>query len=169
MNKDWQNSKCSLCKQQLNIWTLHGLWPNNYNGTYPSHCENEIQLGTHSLNQALIDQLNSKWPTYKVVNSNQYFWNYEWQKHGTCATEVNETSTLEKYFSKSLELLDKYNIGTILRKANIQEGDQYEYSTIVNAIKNDLKVNGQIGCVKNPVSIHDLLNKYFACVLKNLF
>lgn len=54
--------------------------------------------------------------TYK----NQDFWNHEWQKHGTCInfTElINNSETKyshldEKiiYFSKSLELLDNFNI-----------------------------------------------------------
>lgn len=152
INKNWQNSTCSSCKQLSDSWTLHGLWPNKYDGKHPFHCDVQLKFEPSSLNQVIENQLHEKWPTYKLRKLNKDFWNYEWLKHGTCATELNETNTSEKYFSKTLQLLSKGNMTALLEKVHIQPGNQYDYNSILDAINNGLGVEGQIGCGKNPVS-----------------
>lgn len=40
--------------------------------------------------------------------ANAKFWNYQWEKHGTCSTDVLRTQ--KEYFDKTLELDEKYDI-----------------------------------------------------------
>mmetsp|Transcript_26557 Transcript_26557/g.41211 ORF Transcript_26557/g.41211 Transcript_26557/m.41211 type:complete len:316 (-) Transcript_26557:197-1144(-) len=92
------------CHHPKQIWdrlTIHGLWPNNDDGTYPQNCSNE-KFDLTSL-QPIRDELEQQWPNIKALpNSASHgeFWEHEWSKHGTCTG----LSQLE-YFSKAVKML----------------------------------------------------------------
>lgn len=44
-----------------------------------------------------------------MSGSDSSFWDHEWERHGTCSTDVLPSQ--EKYFNKTLELDEKYDIG----------------------------------------------------------
>ena len=84
------------CKNNTN-WTLHGLWPEWYNG-----CEGpDFNI---SLLDSIREEMDTKWPSCpEYGESVEEFWGHEWSKHGTCS----HMEQLE-YFTKALELHDKY-------------------------------------------------------------
>jgi len=92
------------CHHPKRIWdglTIHGLWPNNDDGSYPQNCSSE-QFDLSVL-QPIRDELEQQWPNIKALpNSTSYgdFWEHEWSKHGTC-TGLSQLD----YFSHALKKL----------------------------------------------------------------
>jgi ribonuclease T2 len=71
-------------------WTLHGLWEDYSNGTYPQYCTNEaFDLSALQSDTVLYTWMQKYWTgCYDQVG----FWEHEWQKHGTCiAATLNIT------------------------------------------------------------------------------
>ncbi|OQR95664.1 hypothetical protein THRCLA_22089 [Thraustotheca clavata] len=63
--------------------TIHGLWPNNNDGSYPSYCSNEA-LSQSTIDQVGMKSINTYWPDVKT-NYGTTFISNEWSKHGTCS------------------------------------------------------------------------------------
>ena len=80
--------------------SIHGLWPNYANGSYPSFSKN-VEFDIDKLSP-IIEELRDYWDlpedTGKDENS---FWGHEYKKHGSCM--FIELTELE-YFKKALEL-----------------------------------------------------------------
>jgi ribonuclease T2 len=134
-------------------WTIHGLWPANAQGKQPSFCNGSVQYNAKLMGIFLRSKMKTKWPTLKLGLSNDDFWQHEWYKHGTCALNTNSTNSLPKYFSKSLKLLHKYNIGKILAKSGITPDNTYKFDDIIHAIDRALGVKVKVRCAINSVSI----------------
>jgi ribonuclease T2 len=92
------------CHHPKHIWdrlTIHGLWPNNDDGSYPQNCSDE-KFDLSNL-QPIRDELEQQWPNIKALaNSTSHveFWEHEWSKHGTC-TGLSQLD----YFSHALKKL----------------------------------------------------------------
>ena len=88
--------------------TIHGLWPQLYNGSHPTMCTNE------KLNPALLAGLEAameqNWTNLRHINTklqsstwsyaDTSFWSHEWHNHGTCSGMDQYT-----FFSTALQLL----------------------------------------------------------------
>ncbi|ODN41819.1 T2 family ribonuclease [Piscirickettsia litoralis] len=82
--------------------TIHGLWPNYDEGGYPSYCSNSpgCSAGQKAkdckidINSSTESQLNTYMP-----GGSGGFWQYEWEKHGTCSALDQDT-----YFQEALKL-----------------------------------------------------------------
>merc|ERR1719276_687925 len=116
--------------------TLHGLWPEGNDGSWPSTCSNE-KFNPDTITKIGRDRFNTYWPNVKAPSSSPTtsptyysFWNHEWTKHGTCSgltqyeyfnTTLNhflETPPIvkERYGSSITkeELLDAYDRDVVL-------------------------------------------------------
>ncbi|KAL7500096.1 hypothetical protein ACHAWT_009058 [Skeletonema menzelii] len=102
VHKDQQPEGCHHPKQIWDRLTIHGLWPNNNDGSYPQNCSNE-KFDLSNL-QPIREELEQKWPNIQAPSSNTArhvdFWEHEWGKHGTCSG----LSQLD-YFSHALKEL----------------------------------------------------------------
>ncbi|RDW65320.1 hypothetical protein BP5796_10012 [Coleophoma crateriformis] len=105
-------------------WTLHGLWPDLCDGTYPTFCKSAPQY--HNITQILTSagqtSLLADMETYWLPNSgtNEHFWQHEWNKHGTCvntlapscyASSYNSGVEVVDFFARAVEVfkgLDTY-------------------------------------------------------------
>lgn len=73
-------------------WTIHGLWPNNCDGTYSEDCDKSraytdiTQLLT-AANQTVLDFMQTYW--LSDDESNEDFWDHEWETHGTCISTLD--------------------------------------------------------------------------------
>ncbi|KAI0094445.1 ribonuclease T2 [Irpex rosettiformis] len=80
-----------------NSWTIHGLWPDNCDGTFESSCDpTRAYTGIDSLltAQGASDTLSFMETYWVDINGqNEQFWEHEWSKHGTCYSTL-ETSCL---------------------------------------------------------------------------
>ncbi|OAA50265.1 Ribonuclease Trv [Metarhizium rileyi] len=74
-------------------WTIHGLWPDNCDGSYPARCDrsrayNDIGgiLRDNGASDAL-EYMQKYWKDYK--GDDDTFWEHEWGKHGTCISTLD--------------------------------------------------------------------------------
>jgi len=122
------NEKFVGCHDPNKFWegqmTIHGLWPNREDGSWPSTCSQEKL--DDSLLQNLSDTMSKEWPNIKATKDSpayDSFWSHEWVKHGTCSG-----LSQEDYFSTALKLLlptpsvvkEKY--GDIVERTELEKG-----------------------------------------------
>jgi ribonuclease T2 len=86
-------------------FTIHGLWPNYDDGTWPQFCDSDYKFDEDKLDD-LMDQLDEEWPS--VFDSDETFWDHEWSKHGTCALNIFPTE--HSYFKHVLKLHWRYDL-----------------------------------------------------------
>jgi ribonuclease T2 len=65
-------------------FTIHGLWPEFKNDTWPQYCTKEDFDPAQVAD--LRPVLRREWPS--VFSNNTVFWRHEWRKHGTCAENL---------------------------------------------------------------------------------
>ncbi|KXN71522.1 ribonuclease T2 [Conidiobolus coronatus NRRL 28638] len=141
-----------------NQWTIHGLWPNNCDGSYgPSNgCDNDRNYDNMAdivaVDSALESKMNTYWPSYK--GNNPDFWSHEWNKHGTCVSTLDPNcyanytpqQEVRDYFNKVLELRDQYDLYPILSQQGITPGRTYTRDQLQTAFKNGLGANVYLSC-----------------------
>lgn len=96
------------------------------------------------------------------------FWKYQWNKHGKCATSIQELNTPIKYFEQGLNWIDRYAMHKILSTQNIQPGQRFDAIELHDAIKNQLNVNAEINCLKDDRNGEQYLFEVRLCFDKNL-
>lgn len=92
----------ALLKNKNNVHgiSIHGLWPNYSDGSYPTFCK-LVDFDFSKLSP-IIEQLRTNWDLPQDINKDEIqFWAHEWKKHGSCMfQEMDE----HEYFTKTLEL-----------------------------------------------------------------
>ncbi|KAK9420108.1 hypothetical protein SUNI508_06636 [Seiridium unicorne] len=74
-------------------WTIHGLWPDNCDGTYVEDCDSSrdytdiTQILTAAGETALIEYMDTYWQSND--ESGEEFWEHEWSTHGTCISTLD--------------------------------------------------------------------------------
>ncbi|VDM95324.1 unnamed protein product [Onchocerca ochengi] len=101
-----------FCKVPVDAvpWTIHGLWPNRNDGSFPQFCGGETKKFVLSKLVPIEEKLERNWPNLLVTQSVSSLWKHEWTKHGTCAEIVEEVNDEIKYFNKSLALHEQFDI-----------------------------------------------------------
>lgn len=81
----------SGCEHPNDLWrsslTIHGIWPQNNDRTWPCTCSNET-FNRQTLTDVGEKSFDLYWPNVKASRSSpKYteFWEHEWSKHGTCS------------------------------------------------------------------------------------
>mmetsp|Transcript_24929 Transcript_24929/g.57274 ORF Transcript_24929/g.57274 Transcript_24929/m.57274 type:complete len:261 (+) Transcript_24929:42-824(+) len=94
------------CQQPKEFWrgslTLHGLWPQDYDGSWPDSCTDE-NFNPQTVVDLGPERFNLFWPNVKSEEHDQSevyhsFWEHEWTKHGTCTG-----LTQDEYFDTGLK------------------------------------------------------------------
>ncbi|GAA5995433.1 hypothetical protein JCM5350_005972 [Sporobolomyces pararoseus] len=104
-------------------WTLHGLWPDNCDGTYEQYCDmnrqyTDIRGKLQQQSPTTLTYMNTYWKDYQ--GNDESLWQHEWGKHGTCISTLNTTcygsytpyEEMVDYFERAVELfktLPTYN------------------------------------------------------------
>ena len=101
-------------KPNWDYFTLHGLWPENKDGTYPSTCTNQ-QFDNNAV-APILPALNKYWPS--LNGPSPTFWAHEWEKHGTCAEDVFPTELA--FMNGTLALRQKFDVTAALAAAGIK-------------------------------------------------
>ncbi|KAK1260719.1 Ribonuclease 1 [Acorus gramineus] len=95
-------------------FSIHGLWPNYNDGSYPSDCDPDNPFDSSKISN-LIPKMQSDWPTLACPSGNGLkFWKHEWEKHGTCSESVLDHHA---YFETALKLKDQLNLLQILKSS----------------------------------------------------
>ncbi|GAA6062865.1 hypothetical protein JCM10212_000787 [Sporobolomyces blumeae] len=101
-------------------FTLHGLWPDNCDGTYQANCDPsrfypDIRGKLEQYGPAdLVPFMNKYWKDYQ--GNDESFWEHEWNKHGTCISTLNTTCYGASYTPYE-ELVDYFVRATDLFKS----------------------------------------------------
>ncbi|XP_048769269.1 uncharacterized protein LOC125675571 isoform X2 [Ostrea edulis] len=134
----WPVTFCEIHKfkcvpQPPHHWTVHGFWPSNFNGNPVSDCSTE-PFKENQISSDTKKHMNRIWPNLYKNGLHTQLWSRQWKKHGTCA-DVPGTRTVGEYFTKAIELANRYNISGILEKNHINKGSVYKLPFIEDAIK----------------------------------
>ncbi|KJZ72686.1 hypothetical protein HIM_07878 [Hirsutella minnesotensis 3608] len=74
-------------------WTIHGLWPDNCDGTYPQQCDrsrvyrNLTDVLEAAGASATLQYMERYWKDFRGDDDN--LWEHEWAKHGTCVSTLD--------------------------------------------------------------------------------
>ncbi|XP_003564836.1 ribonuclease 2 [Brachypodium distachyon] len=144
------------CRSEpLHTFTIHGLWPDYDDGTWPSCCRHtNFDMDKIS---PLMPILEKYWPSLYCSSSSTCFsgrgpfWAHEWEKHGTCSSPVVQEEL--QYFSTALDLYFKYNVMEMLASGDIQISDDKKYPLrdVIDTIKDAFGASPQIICKKGSI------------------
>ncbi|XP_047326342.1 ribonuclease 1-like [Impatiens glandulifera] len=125
-------------------FTIHGLWPNFNNGTYPQTCDLSNPFDK-SLISDLIERMQNDWPTLSCPSRDGFrFWGHEWNKHDTCSENVLDQHS---FFEKTLDFKISSNLLQHLKDAGINSDNEfYSADEIEAALKNALGVSPYLEC-----------------------
>ncbi|KAJ0547713.1 putative ribonuclease T(2) [Helianthus annuus] len=125
-------------------FTIHGLWPDYKDGSWPSCCEGAAY--DESKIAPLLDAMHKLF-----------------EQHGTCSTSV--TGDQYGYFLTALELYLKYNVTEVLLQAKVKPSNSNTYpsAVLISAIENAFHAKPQLDC-KNG----DVIKEVRLCFTKNL-
>ncbi|KAI1267348.1 ribonuclease-like protein T2 [Xylariaceae sp. FL1019] len=143
-----------------NSWTIHGLWPDNCDGTYDEDCDSSRDYTdiTTILNNNGKSSLVSYMETYWQSNSEtpEEFWEHEWATHGTCVSTLDPDcyssyTTGEEaadFFQIVVDLFKTLDTYSALSAAGITPSSSKTYtsSAILAALKKVTGVNPVILC-----------------------
>ncbi|KAF8464979.1 ribonuclease T2 [Gautieria morchelliformis] len=142
-------------------WTVHGLWPDNCDGTFTQNCDpsrdyTDIASIIQNAGQTeLLSFMNTFW--LNINGQNEQFWEHEWSTHGTCYSTlqlqcipsgsprgtdaVDFFLTVEKLF-KSLPTFDWLSQGGITPSSS----RTFTLSEITSALKSASGVTPALDC-----------------------
>ena len=89
-----------------NTFTLHGLWPGLMNGKMIPECTGGVKIDPNS--SPVYQVMNHVWPS--LTNSNEEFWEHEYNKHGYCyAVHTKTSNDPTRFFQKTLDLFATFS------------------------------------------------------------
>lgn len=142
-----------------NYNTIHGIWPQYFNGTYPEFCNNKTIFNATKIAN-IYKNLTKYWTNFANTHA---FLSHEFSKHFTCA--VSAYTDPYVLFTYGLQLREKYNFYRLFASNDIYPSNQQKYETnkLNFIIKQAFGVNTIIICDAN-----DILNEIRFCMMSDL-
>ncbi|XP_008551028.1 ribonuclease Oy isoform X2 [Microplitis demolitor] len=156
----YRNNTCSVPKDKQ--WSLLGLMP-QINGTKGPHFCNRSLLFDPEAIDSIKNDLEAKWKTVDDQNNAGKIWQASWEKYGTCGVTVDQIKDQFKYFNKSIELYDKYNMKRILNEVNITPGNNYTAQGLLNAVESGLGKRARILCSRDRKNKKHYIYSIYTC------
>ncbi|GMT09636.1 hypothetical protein PFISCL1PPCAC_933 [Pristionchus fissidentatus] len=148
-------------------WTIHGLWPNYADGSYPQFCDH--QKFDKDQVQQLHDQMRTKWPNLFPKTAEDSLWSHEWEKHGTCSKSDALLDTQFKYFNMSLFMLDHIDLRTRMEQKGISpRAAPYERDVLQKTLDEIMGHHVQMYCLMDKKTHESLLADIRVCVDREL-
>uniref|UniRef100_A0A0K0CWE6 Ribonuclease T(2) n=1 Tax=Angiostrongylus cantonensis TaxID=6313 RepID=A0A0K0CWE6_ANGCA len=98
-------------------WSIHGLWPNYKNGSYPQFCDGIPKKFDGKLIEPIERRLSyyfqKVWPNLYPTKSARSLWKHEWEKHGTCSQNLRNLSSELLYFNVNREVVTQLTFTSI--------------------------------------------------------
>ncbi|TVU05734.1 hypothetical protein EJB05_48915 [Eragrostis curvula] len=140
---------------------IHGLWPNRNDGSYPQNCNPGDEFDPSKVSD-LLSSMRTHWPTLACpTNDGVRFWGHEWEKHGTCASDVFDEHS---YFQAALNLRDKLGVLQALAAGGVNpDGGYYTMGQIKDAIQQGTGFEPYVECNRDESGNSQLYQLYF-CV-----
>lgn len=157
------------------MWTLHGLWPDRCDGSYPQFCDNSMQL--HNITSSLLaageTDLYQAMSTVWLDNRghNEHFWQHEWNKHGSCYSTLKpacqadssesgseNVDTMIDYFSRILNTYNRFPTYEFLANRGITPSSTHTYklADIKHALKEAFGYAPTIKCDGGGNKVHEV-------------
>ncbi|KAL3501422.1 hypothetical protein ACH5RR_035871 [Cinchona calisaya] len=142
-------------------FSIHGLWPNYNDGSYPSNCDPDTQFNPSEISD-ITTRMQKDWPSLACPSGDSLsFWAHEWNKHGTCSESILDQ---HDYFAAALLLKRQFNLLQILKNAGIQpNGQYYRLDSIEAAIRGGIGYTPYIEC-NVDLSGNSQLYQVYLCV-----
>jgi ribonuclease T2 len=103
----------------LDEFTLHGLWPDNCDGSFEQFCNSSLEI--HNPDEIvkfhdteLYEDMNHMWKDYK--GQDEQFWSHEYNKHGTCMTTIQPQCYGEDKYVDRIDVYDFFKAAVSLHK-----------------------------------------------------
>ena len=134
---------------------IHGIWPEYYNGSYPSYCNKSAIFNVQVL-KSIYTNLTKYWTDYRNAET---FWKHEFYKHATCLGPNNIFRSEFDFFNNGLILRNKYNLFEILSRNNIYPSNVNKYSknNIFNAVKSFINYEVAITCDHKKAILNEII------------
>ncbi|CAG9311946.1 unnamed protein product [Blepharisma stoltei] len=124
---DCLNKSCPSGYLSTNF-NIHGLWPENWSGTYPQDCVPNSPL---NITTSTETELKKYWQSNN--GDSKTFWTHEWTKHGTCITP---SIPCNSYFDKGVALYKQLNILSTLSAGGVKPGtSEVSKDAFIKALK----------------------------------
>ncbi|XP_059639099.1 extracellular ribonuclease LE-like [Cornus florida] len=109
------NTKQGCCYPKngkpANDFSIGGLWPFYFNGTFPTYCNPHSSFNLSKISD-LTKIMQQNWPSLACPRSDsKSLWSREWQKYGTCSESLLNQ---HQYFEAALNLKEKIHLLKIL-------------------------------------------------------
>lgn len=129
-------------------FTLHGLWPDNCDGTYEQFCDDDLDISNAKLivqqfDQQLYDDMSTYWKDYK--GNDESLWEHEFNKHGTCVKTIRpkcygdykDDENVYDYYKIAMTLYKKLSTYEFLKGEGIVPSNDKTYtkSEVANALQ----------------------------------
>ncbi|RKF65250.1 Ribonuclease T2 [Golovinomyces cichoracearum] len=103
-----------------NSWTIHGLWADYCDGSYPAYCNaapnyHNISAIISAHSAQLIKLMQIYWPS--IYGSSDHFWDHEWNKHGTCMNTLAPSCYTAEHYRPGMEVVDYFQRAVDLFKS----------------------------------------------------
>lgn len=135
----------------VNTFTLHGMWPNRLDGSWPQFCNSSYPFNYAEIADIIVPLDRAWYDTMHDQANGTDFWSHEWDKHGTCAMSDRSCCGSERqYFQSAIQMHDRLTEAQWLANAGIVPADQtqtlYAKSDFINALQQGLGVEPLIRC-----------------------
>ncbi|PIN19795.1 Ribonuclease, T2 family [Handroanthus impetiginosus] len=146
------SNACCRRSNALTEFTIHGLWPDYNDGTWPACCAGK-RFDVKEIS-TLLGALNKYWPSLSCDSPSNchggkgLFWEHE---HGTCSFPVVRDEY--DYFVTALYLYFKYNVTEVLREAGYvaSNSKKYPLGGVISAIQNAFHATPELECSGDAV------------------
>ncbi|KAK0386367.1 hypothetical protein NLU13_6204 [Sarocladium strictum] len=141
-------------------WTIHGLWPDYCDGTYPANCDssraytNITEIIASQAGNSTLAYMDKYWKDQQ--GNDESFWEHEWSKHGTCISTLEPdcyqnyepTEEATAYFEKTIALFKTLPTYQWLSDAGItpSDSDTYALEDIQATLKQQHGAEVTLGC-----------------------
>lgn len=93
-------------------WTVHGLWPDNCDGSFEQFCDTSLEVEDVAAiieqhDPELLKEMHGLWKDFRGNDAN--LWKHEWNKHGTCYTTL-KPACYGGSIERSKNVFDYFNI-----------------------------------------------------------
>ncbi|KAK6201231.1 ribonuclease T2-like protein, partial [Scheffersomyces amazonensis] len=124
-------------------FTLHGLWPDNCDGSYEQFCDDELNLKPHEIKSIVVDQFKDNELYSKMIHNWKNFngddenlWIHEFNKHGTCIKTLRPTcyypyvknQNIYDFYKISMNIYEKLPTFKFLEQAGITPSETKTYT-----------------------------------------
>ncbi|KAK0545988.1 hypothetical protein OC846_005445 [Tilletia horrida] len=152
-----------------NSTTVHGIWPDYCDGTYPQFCTNvsgipeyngtQIRAVLAKYDPKLLAYMEKTWTDYANPDPSD-FWSHEYNKHGTCFSTLRASCQIPRrgisvedqvvlgFFQEAVKRFKELPTLKWLAKAGIVQSDTalYNLTDVLAVLKKNYGATPHVGC-----------------------